>query len=546
MRIGLAVSTVAFGAAVAALAGLALAGLGHPLFGHDESTTAMLGLRVAEHGFPKLHGPRNAYYFPGLPVDEGVDRALDAQRGAPWAPFYLAALVVGPARGVEDFAARTAFMRAPFALAGLLGVLGIGFAVAPGLGASATSRRAFLAGLALLCAGSISLLLHLREVGPVGPTLALVAAVLALWLRRSVFGGVGAAWHTAVLPGLLFALGHTAAPVACALMAAMALDALLRGLFGRGEDRGRRCLGDLLPLALAALALLPSLRFTGVLAAAARDLGFASEEGEPFATLRAALGHLARFELAVPFAVARLGSLLRFGAGTPEVARRAAAAADRLSLFAGLLLLGVASAPVFDEARLVVLSPVLVAAVALDAAALLALAPVTRAAGAALAAVALAVAVVAAERIPELRGRLHEIEHPYRGRLDLTIEWIASRYEDLDSLVVAANCDEGAYVFYLDATVLVGSHGLQIAHDFMLEPHVVVVCNGWPNGRPLRRIVARAFYGQETLPVPSLPENNVPSLSPSGRYGLIHRFESPQAESGGFTLLYYESERPRH
>ena len=50
-------------AAAAALVGIALfRHLSYPLLWADEAETALFAERVLEHGYPKVHGPRNVVY----------------------------------------------------------------------------------------------------------------------------------------------------------------------------------------------------------------------------------------------------------------------------------------------------------------------------------------------------------------------------------------------------------------------------------------------------------------------------------------------------
>ena len=57
--------------------------LSYPLLWHDESDTVMLGQRVLEYGYPKVHGERNVVY--GLHPDQSIaiHQGLDAYLGSP-------------------------------------------------------------------------------------------------------------------------------------------------------------------------------------------------------------------------------------------------------------------------------------------------------------------------------------------------------------------------------------------------------------------------------------------------------------------------------
>ncbi len=184
----------------------------YPLMWQAEAATAMFGVHVLEYGQPKVYGELAAIYPADLSLDHGISDG-GAFRGGLWGPYYAAAIAEVFAGGADDPWDRTGRLRGFF---GLLGCAGIGILLAallPVMGSAAQGRTAGAATL-LLLAGSVSFILHLREVGPLGPTVLLLAAVLFLVLRvqRARIEGAappGILTHTLRLAPLLVLLGTT-------------------------------------------------------------------------------------------------------------------------------------------------------------------------------------------------------------------------------------------------------------------------------------------------------------------------------------------------
>ena len=68
------------------------------------------------YGYPKVHGQRNVVYEFGSNIALGVKESVDAYIGTTWGHFYFAVPGVLWAAGTDDFYARTARLRLPFAL----------------------------------------------------------------------------------------------------------------------------------------------------------------------------------------------------------------------------------------------------------------------------------------------------------------------------------------------------------------------------------------------------------------------------------------------
>lgn len=510
-------------AAALAFAVMLLARLSHPLLWQDEAETVMFATHVVEYGYPKVHGERNVVYEFGPDVAVGVKERFDAYIGKTWADFYFAVPGLLWSRTVKDVYARTARLRLPFALAGAAGVGLLLWAVWPAVPGGRGRAWLFAALYLALCALSISLLLHLREVRYYALLQCTLAGILGVQLRHAVFRSARPGRTVAVQALLLFALFQVFFAAWFAVATILSLEALWRA-WRAGPDpavRRREAVPTLAAVGLSALAVAPFLVFFETFSVASRfarhlDVGAGGYAENVWFALR----HLARHELLVPVVLTRLA--VHFAAETPATrpARRTSAFLTAFGVgYAAFALVN----PLVYERYFVPLGPLLVAVFLLDAFVLVQ-AGGGRIAAAALAALALASLAV---RSGEIGGRLAEIAEPVRGPLDVAVPWLLERYPDPESLVIATNYEAHPLMVYLGCRVIVGLSLNDIVRERALEPDVVIPRLGWPRSLvEIRRFLARGHYRMVELPVLDLHYNNVPSLSTSASTPSAHRFHS--------------------
>jgi hypothetical protein len=533
--------------------------LSHPLLWQDEGETVMFATRVLAYGYPRVHGERNVVNEFGAHAAAGVKEGPDAYIGKTWADFYLAAPAVRWAAGHSDPYAKTWRLRLPFAIAGALGLALFVWSVHPALGGGPRRALRFEGLFFLLCAVSISLLLHLREVRYYALLVLLTAGVIAVHLRYAVFGTLRFAPYAALQACLLLALFHVFHP---AWIAATAVFGLERGVSAwravePGPMRARRMARELLPFALAAVLVAPFLLFFETFQVAAR---FAANVGlsaqvylENLATVSQ---HLLRHELLAPALVTR-AAVVVLAAGDRHRIRAETSAARRTAALLGAFGLGytlvVCLNPLIYERYFVVLSPVVTLVFLLDSSTLIRVLPRRalplrrRALRAALVAALVAlVSVTLLLRADAIRGRLAEIREPVRGPLDFVVPHLLERYPDPRELVIATNYEAHPLMYYLDSRVIVGLSLNNIARERALEPDVVIPRRGWPRGLvELRRFLARGRYAEESLPVRDTLFNNIPSLSRTPTTPEVHRFHTPVADPGApGSLRVHHRERP--
>ena len=522
--------------------------ISYPLVWQDEAETVMFGQRVLEYGYPRVDDGRNLVYGMGVPLAVGVKEEHGAYIGSLWGQYYLAALAVRWAEGVDDPYARTARLRLPFAWTGSLGLLVLLLAGLPAFGRTRRMRLIGATAFLLGVTSSVSLLLHLREVRYYAPATALLAVVIWLELRGE---RLGRAPRSLACGAALLALFNFFYPAAVAAGAWLVLEAGLVAL--RDPTRRGEAVWRSLPVLVVALLALPLVAYFELAAVSSLfSARWAFGAGDYVANLGSALYFLLRYEwLGAALATRAVLWTCRLVDGNgpaPAIARRLACAARLWRLVLLFLLVG-ARNPIFFERYFVPLAPILVIVLLLDAASLFdwlrggalrrGLAP----------AAAFALAVVLATlgmKGPELTGRLAELRVPYRGPVDFAIAHLAERHPHPEGLRIATNYEAEAYMYYLGSEVVGRFHAdtpEARAAELSLSVDVIIPRKAQPKSLDALRIwLGRGGFQRHDLPVADLPYNNIPELYRGRVLTWTHQFRSlgPRTELG--PLVVYERE----
>jgi len=543
---------LALAASAALLAWLTFGQLGHPLIWQDEGETVMFGQRILEHGYPKVHDGRNVIYGMGVAMAHGVDEEKDAYIGSLWGQYYFAALGVALAEGVDDFHARTARLRLPFALAGGLGLLLVWLALSRALARAGSARLPAAVGYVLVLCTSTSLILHLREARYYALVVLLVGGLV--WAQRALAEreDLPLAW-IAGSTALLVLLFNVFYPAAVSVALWLVLEAALRGLRARGDalQRLRGSAALWLPALLTALLALPfvfwfempqlsrlfSERYAFGLATYVANLGAAFEFLLRYEWLAPAIAA----EVAV-FTLGRRGDLPEGQDGL----RSTAASLGRLCIV--WIGLG-ARNPIFFERYFIPLSPLLAAILVLD---VTLLARTAHAGGPgprralAVGLIVVALGVVGTKRV-ELAGHLAQLREPYRGPLDFVIPHLRDAYDDPSALVIATNYEAEPYIYYLGSRV-VGRFYAETPEATAAERSVQVDVVVPRTGQPRKLDLLWSYLDQGTFerrefPVADLPYNNIPELDRGRVLSTTHLFRTRRPNEGESPFYIHERVR---
>ena len=537
-------------------AALQLGALGHPLFWQDEGETAMFGQRILDYGYPKVHDGGNVVFGMGVPLEYAVEGRTDAYTGSLWGQYYLAALGVQFAKGVEELHAHTARVRLPFVLLGMAGLGLLFLSVSPLFSERRRGRAAGFAGYGLLLCLSTSLILHLREVRYYAPALACLAGVVWLQMRRPPGrgeGGAGRAWGMGGALLVLFNFFHPAA-LAAGLWVCIEWFVWARRAPGPGLSRVGRA-GSLW-LSLAAFGSL-ALGIAWAFGIPTLSRIFAERWGfgpELYGTNLVLLAqYLLRYELLGPVLLAEAVLLVGRRQGRESAAGLICARGSLLRLVVLYALVG-AGNPIFFERYFVPVGPLLILVLLLDLEILWRgfgheTRQTRRPRGLGIALSSAILASILWIRADELVGHVQEIRRPVVGPVDAAIEFIQARYPDPAALMIATNYEAEPYMYYLGSRVVGRFHGGTAeadAAEAALEPDLVIPRSAQPRSlQAVRRYLMVHPFERHELSVADVAYNNIPELAPGRLLSTTHRFATPQPGEDGPPLAIYERRRER-
>jgi hypothetical protein len=528
--------------------------ISYPLLWADESMTVMHGKRVLEYGYPKVHDGKNVVYDlshsnPKLGIDPKTDAYIG---GANWGMYYFAAAAVRLTQMSEDFYTKTAILRIPFALAGLIGLVILGL-LGEEFFNSRSSQKGFWALFAFLELISVPLVLHLREARYYPLTLFLAALVIFLYTRYRILEKGKYPTYAVLLTLSLFFLFVTFLPVYFIFLVAIALYesiGFVRGLFSKyirktgqivqgmsfsPNELFKYYLQGLLPVMLSLIAVFPLLSFFKTF--------YIAEETAKFNRLLFSVSEWKMYQvnlaiiwkyftssdlmyLAIFLKFCILVSFTRLGVREVSVSdMRKLRFSNFLAAVFIVYFLAIARIPNFPFTRyLIPLQPVLAAMIILDVALvynLISLYPSPKIKYFRVILLIVFAGLVLTnigKNVEHLKGHVYELFHQYKGPLDYLIPFIKETYGDTDELVIATNYEETSFMYYLKSKVIIGYVGNNLDEDTQAVPDIIVFRKGWGD---LHRRIFLDFFGRRqyqrvSFPVFDYKVNNIPELNLRG------------------------------
>jgi hypothetical protein len=510
--------------------------ISYPLLWNDEAESAMLGQRVLEYGYPKVHDGKNTVFlFTAYKrgVRAGYNLKHDAITYMTWGAYYWAAIGVYLARFAGDLYAKTALLRLPFAIMGFLGLLLFGLS-ARRLFSDKNHYKVFLILFAFVELFSVSLVLHLREVRYYPLLVFMSACFVYVYSSYFLYKRMSDLCYYILMTVLLFFAYHVSFiefgifGVVLAFNRGVALLAkVLRTPGGFKRELGFE-LKAAIPLVLSAVLLFPFLLFFETFRAAAvvaEAMEFTHETY--WENLGMILNHLARREFLYTLIVVKIAWLIfRFSARDQEIEEDKRSETIRfrqfsffLTSFLILYALIIARTPHLFVRYYIPLQPVMVMILVTD---LFVVShyiqalqkPFVFATKLACSLFLLATFCLnAVNKIPFIKGHLYEITHQYKGVLDYVIPYIRQNFKNPENLVIATNYEELSYMYYLGSKVTIGYVYNNLEEDLRYTPDIIIFRKRWGSEpRFFKILLTRDAYRRVSFPVFDYEVNNIPEF----------------------------------
>jgi hypothetical protein len=515
--------------------------ISYPLLWQDEASTAVAAQRVAEYGYPKVHGGKNIYNDMVIDTTIAVNKRDALVGGANWGQFYFGVIGHKLAECTDDLYAKTGLFRTPFAVLGVIGLaLWVFFMLR--FCPDKFSRHLFAALFILLSLLSVSLTLLLREARYYSILIFCGALVVGLYATYRFYKPFNKVVFIGVEVLALFIIFVSYSPMYAASLLTLGLSELMIAVPIYRKTNFTQVWKHALPLIILAvtslLCIWPMIiEYNYFEAMKAVDDGSVRVTWDVYkehiATIFGYFKHYGFLWLAVAMKV-----LVWCNSKKLKTQRTALfKVSNFLTLFFIVVAFMVALSPQMMYTRYFVCLLPAISVIMIFDAFMLWHCYATRKQKTLNYKVALPGIVFVVlffssliNILPQLKGHLYEMTHQYKGPLDYTIPYIKENFPRADTLVIAASYEEYAYMYYLNCKVLIGFAGTNVAKEVQLVPDIIAYRKFWPRFyNVFNNYFQRAAYEPVMFPVADGLINNIPELNlvPA----LNHKFKTVHTEN---------------
>ncbi|MDR1180466.1 MAG: hypothetical protein LBL13_00595 [Bacteroidales bacterium] len=523
--------------------------ISYPLLWQDESNTAMGAERVVQYGYPKVHDGKNIYNDMVMDTTISVNKRDALVGAANWGQYYFGVIGYKLAEQADDLYVKTGLFRTPFAALGMIGLaLWVFFMLrfCPGK----FSKLLFAALFIFLSLLSVSLTIHLREARYYSLLIFCASLVLGLYaayrfhkpFNKIVFIGIEVA--------ALFVIFISYSPMYAALLLTLGLSELIIAVPVYRKSGFTKAFKYILPLIMLAAASLLSIwpmiiEFNYFEAMKAVDDGGVQITWDVYkehiATIFGYFKNYGFLWLAVAMRMLVWCNSKKLKVQRTEVFK----VSNFLTLFFIVTMFTVAWSPQMMYTRyFICLLPAMSIVMIFDAFMLRHCYSTRKQKTVNYKVIVPGILFVVLffssfiNILPQLKAHLYEMTHQYKGPLDYTIPYIKENFPRADTLIIAANYEEYAYMYYLNSKVLIGFAGTNVAEEIKLTPDIIAYRKYWPRFHSVfNSYFQRAPYDPVMFPVFDGLVNNIPELNlmPS----LTHKFKTvPTENPQEATFLY--------
>lgn len=509
----------------------------YPLLWNDETETAVYAKRILQYGYPKINDGKNMVWLTYLPDKSiGINKKADSCEALVWGQYYFTAIGEFFAEKTEDIYVKTAFLRIPFAIAGLLGLVIMAFSVSGMFEKKKVHELLFFGAFFFLALCSVSLTLHLREVRHPSLEIFLAACIFYVYFSCRYYNKTGIVQYIIVLTLLLFLLYHVFTVTCFSLLAGIGLYEFITLL--RERDLGnffRRTA----PLFIASVLIAPFFILCHTMALGEAYREFVQINKIPFwdRHIIGLLDIFKRYEFIRPVLVTKTIFLCSFAyfsirrVKVSESIKQKIEVSNFFSLFVltYIFIITFFPHPMIFERYYILMYPVMMLILLVDAFGTMELfskisyASIRRRVSALYAVIVLATFLINGHgMVDRLKNHAYELFHQYRGPMDHIIPFIKENYQNPENLVIATNYEELDYVYYLGSKVIVGFTGVTLDEDLKLRPDIIIIRKrtSFVDPAVFNIFLARDKYELFFFPVFDYFVNNIPETG-------LHLYKTP-------------------
>lgn len=523
--------------------------ISYPLIWNDESETVMMATHVLEYGYPKVHDEKNTVFM--MPVNHmdsvknfriGYNKEYDAFIGNTWGMYYFGALGVIAANTTSDIYKKTFWIRTPFALSALIGLV-IFCLCCYRFFPEGSTYRYFVILFLLIEMMSVSLIYHMREARYYSLTILAVAWVSYIYINYFFFKKYSKVKYVGLLIIALTTSYHINFITFAILAAFLALHETIHFTYAcfysdtssrpKIKDEITKALPTAIGIIASTLLAYPFISFFDTINISqhvSNDYNFSID------TYKGNLLFIYEFFKQQDFYYAALTltcvmliCLWKVHANKKSwnnLSKTAPILEKQLQLFLFFITfffvytLMIARSPYLFARHFIVLQPVLTLLICLDIFLIVGMLDIffqkknNKGYKIGLGIMCLFLFLSdSTKKIQHLKDHIYQCTHQMKGVLDYTIPYILENFKEPEKLTIATNYEEFALMYYLKSKVIVGFIANELEEAMRQEPDIIIYRKGM-GGSPVafNHFLQKAKYNRVAFPVYDYPVNNIPEI----------------------------------
>lgn len=503
--------------------------LPYPLLWNDESATAMLTKSVIRFGYPRILYDGNLItQLPRIALENLSDSKLASKENG-WLTYYFAAPFVFISEMTGNIYLKTAIIRIPFLLQGVISIFLFCRIVGLFFKSSFLKNQASLLFLLVIIA-DIPLILHIREARYYSLLLLLIGLFWYILLRFAVFSTFSYRFFLFTIPIICVAILLTYPPAVFPCIATLAVaSCICAGHFRKPS------LKSLFPVFLTACISIPILLFFDVFHLA--ELTAKTYHITVQKTVMNVIYILSVLykDTLLLFSVTIILVVIFSYLHTKQksILRQYLSVAFLIFIFFSSTLLILSRLPYLFTRYFIFLNPLIYVVTISGILLIREVSLSCHLRWRKLILLFLFILTVynltilnGREKARRIVGHIYELTHKYEGPLDVIIPYILTHTTQPEKLIIATNYEEFSYMYYLKSQVIVGYVGINLKEDLKLTPDIIIFRPGWgTNPEIFRSFFKKSSYDEITFPFLNYPLNNIPEFY----FKYPHQFQTQYA-----------------
>lgn len=493
--------------------------ISYPLFWNDEGDTVMRAKTVLKYGVPKVFYEDSLINQIELPDKTVGVKESGTWVKTPWGQYYYAAIFVKLAEKTDDLYAKTALIRTPFALIGLMGVIIFGLSIMQ-LFKERDRKLLFLSLFLFLEILSVSLILYLRNVRSYPITLFLLSIIIYSFIRFYFLKKLNPVVYAAVFSVTMILLFVTFPPACIPVFAAT--GAVVAYDYLKKRISKEVLMSNLVPLGVSFVLIVPlAVYFETIPVAYEVSEFFEFNFGTQISYMLLALRLYATLDFLLLMIALKILSIVLVKGRTGANISLYSKISNFLVLLFLFYLAIVARTPNYFDRYFIPIQPVISLIVILDSFTIYTAYKKEKMVqrkqniiAGFIFTIVLFSALAFVNKADHLSKFIYEITHTYEGTMDHAVGYIKGTFEKPERLVIATNYSEPVYMYYLQSKVIVGFVGNNIEEDANADPDIVIMRKGRDNFvETLQTFVDKGGYEKVSFPIYDYHVNNIPELT---------------------------------